>query len=48
MTLETSVGASFVVLQPYVLRRLEEPVPSGIDEDEGDDAEHDDADEHAR
>jgi preprotein translocase subunit YajC len=46
VTLETSVGASFVVLKPYVLRKLEEPVPSGIDEHDGYDAEHDEHDEH--
>ncbi len=34
VTLETSVGASFVVLKQYVLRKLEEPVPSETDEDE--------------
>ena len=27
VTLETSVGASFVVLRQYVIRKLEEPVP---------------------
>jgi preprotein translocase subunit YajC len=40
MTLETSVGASFVVLKPYVLRKIEEPVPVDSDEfevDEDDD-----------
>ena len=29
VTLETSVGASFVVLKQYVLRKLEEPEPVG-------------------
>jgi preprotein translocase subunit YajC len=38
VTLETSVGASFVVLKQYVLRKLEEPEP---DED---DTEYDDGD----
>jgi preprotein translocase subunit YajC len=51
-TLETSVGASFVVLKQYVIRRLDTPVPSvsddhdevdDEDEHEHDDAEHDDA-----
>jgi preprotein translocase subunit YajC len=45
VTLETSVGASFVLLKPYVLRKLEDPVPSGIDEDDGYDAD-DEHDEH--
>ena len=40
MTLETSVGASFVVLKQYVLRKLEEPEPVEPDEDE-DDEEYD-------
>jgi preprotein translocase subunit YajC len=31
VTLETSVGASFVVLRPYVLRKLEEPVAPDAD-----------------
>jgi len=40
VTLETSVGASFVVLRPYVLRKLEPVVPpsdvvDGPDEDDG-------------
>ena len=48
VTLETSVGASFVVLKPYVLRKLEDPGSSGIDEDDGydDEGEHDEDDEH--
>jgi preprotein translocase subunit YajC len=48
VTLETSVGASFGVLKPYVLRKLEDPGSSGIDEDDGYDAEgeHDEHDEH--
>jgi preprotein translocase subunit YajC len=33
VTLETSVGASFVVLKQYVIRKLEEPVPTEPDED---------------
>lgn len=44
VTLETSVGASFVVMRQYVLRKLEEPVDEG-DEDEAHD-EHDDEYEH--
>jgi preprotein translocase subunit YajC len=51
-TLETSVGASFVVLKQYVIRRLDTPVPSVTDDhDEADDGdenedetEHDDVD----
>ena len=42
VTLETSVGASFVVLRQYVLRRLEEAVTEEDDEEpefEGDDHE---------
>src|SRR3984957_20694267 len=34
VTLETSVGASFVVLRQYVLRKLEEPEPAEPDEDD--------------
>jgi preprotein translocase subunit YajC len=45
VTLETSVGASFVVLRPYVLRKLEpaEPPSDVVDGDTDDDAddEHD-------
>jgi preprotein translocase subunit YajC len=37
VTLETSVGASFVVLKQYVLRKLEEPEP--VEPDEGEDDE---------
>lgn len=33
VTLETSVGASFVVLKQYVVRRLEPPAPLSEDED---------------
>jgi preprotein translocase subunit YajC len=44
VTLETSVGASFVVLKQYVLRRLDAPEPTEHDEyDEHDEeGEHDD------
>jgi preprotein translocase subunit YajC len=42
VTLETSVGASFVVLKPYVIRKIEDPVSSGIDEDDS----YDEHDEH--
>ena len=50
VTLETSVGASFVVLKQYVIRKLEEPAgaddeDASYDDAEYDDAEHDD-DEH--
>ncbi len=44
VTLETSVGASFVVLRPYILRKLEPVVPPGdvVDEsDESDESDHD-------
>jgi preprotein translocase subunit YajC len=41
VTLETSVGASFVVLQPYVLRKLE-PAEPPSDVVDADDDEHDD------
>src|ERR1700689_4035393 len=34
VTLETSVGASFVVLKQYVLRTIVEPVPSPEEPDE--------------
>jgi preprotein translocase subunit YajC len=34
VTLETSVGASFVVLKQYVIRTIEEPVPGTEDSDE--------------
>ncbi len=44
VTLETSVGASFVVLKQYVLRKIEPVVP--IDDDLDDDLEHNDEDEH--
>ena len=41
VTLETSVGASFVVLRQYVLRKLEEPEPAEPDEELSDDSEYD-------
>lgn len=43
VTLETSVGASFVVLKQYVIRTIEEPVPSEDEFEEDDD--HDPVDE---
>jgi preprotein translocase subunit YajC len=46
VTLETSVGASFVVLRQYVLRRLEEPVPEEEDEEpELEEYDHEEVDE---
>lgn len=42
VTLETSVGASFVVLKPYILRKLEAPVSSSEFEDDGEE----DGDDH--
>jgi hypothetical protein len=44
VTLETSVGASFVVLRPYVLRKLEpaEPPSDVVDGDGDAEDEHDD------
>jgi preprotein translocase subunit YajC len=42
VTLETSVGASFVVLKQYVLRKLEEAVPTE-DDDEDDQYQEDEA-----
>jgi preprotein translocase subunit YajC len=46
VTLETSVGASFVVLRQYVLRRLEEPVPEEEDQEpEFEDDDHEEVDE---
>ncbi len=48
VTLETSVGASFVVLRQYVLRKIEPPVDTdddgSYDEGDYDDAEHDEHD----
>jgi preprotein translocase subunit YajC len=46
VTLETSVGASFVVLKQYVLRKIEQPEPD--DEPEADEHEYDEHeyDEH--
>jgi preprotein translocase subunit YajC len=47
VTLETSMGASFVVLRQYVIRKLSVDVPADDehDDDQHDDDEHDD-DEH--
>jgi preprotein translocase subunit YajC len=46
VTLETSVGASFVVLRQYVLRRLEEPVAEDDDEEpEYEDDDHEGVDQ---
>ncbi len=45
ITLETSVGASFVVLRPYVLRKVEPPVATVEEHDVDADAEHAGADE---
>ena len=46
--LETSVGASFTVLKPYVLRKLEPAAapPDVVGDDEHDEHEHDGDDEH--
>ena len=46
VTLETSVGASFVVLKPYVLRKLEpvEPPTDVVDGTEHEDGDHEDHD----
>jgi preprotein translocase subunit YajC len=44
VTLETSVGASFVVLKQYVLRKLEEP--TSTDAGELPDDAHDDVEDH--
>src|SRR5664280_225666 len=47
VTLETSVGASFTVLKPYVLRKLEPAVPPSDVVDGSDAADHEDEhDEH--
>ena len=52
VTLETSVGASFVVLKQYVLRKIEPVVPvddefeDEFDADDAGDDEADDAEEH--
>lgn len=40
VTLETSVGASFVVLKQYVLRKLEEAAPSEEDDESGHEDDH--------
>jgi hypothetical protein len=45
ITLETSVGASFVVLRQYVLRKIE-PVVSESDEDDEEDDPHEDDHDH--
>jgi len=47
VTLETSMGASFVVLRQYVIRKISVDVPTD-DEHDADDHEHDehDADDH--
>jgi preprotein translocase subunit YajC len=45
VTLETSVGASFVVLKQYVIRTIEEPVPSSEDSDESYEPDHESLDE---
>src|ERR1700686_5470328 len=45
VTLETSVGASFVVLKQYVLRKIEETVPFEDEEDEAVDEDVYDEDE---
>ncbi|MGB7051915.1 MAG: preprotein translocase subunit YajC [Acidimicrobiales bacterium] len=45
VTLETSVGASFVVLKQYVIRTIEEPVPSTEESDEGYEPDHEAQDE---
>jgi len=41
VTLETSVGASFVVLRPYILRKIEPAEPPSDVVDGSDDVEHD-------
>jgi preprotein translocase subunit YajC len=41
VTLETSVGASFVVLKQYVLRKLDEPVPDSDESDLTEDPDED-------
>ena len=43
ITLETSVGASFVVLRPYILRQI---VPEPVEDDAEDEDEDDDHDGH--
>jgi preprotein translocase subunit YajC len=45
VTLETSVGASFVVMRQYVLRRIEPVVDADDDDDDESDHEYDDAHE---
>jgi preprotein translocase subunit YajC len=41
ITLETSVGASFVVLKQYVLRKIDPVVEDDVDEDEDEDLDED-------
>jgi preprotein translocase subunit YajC len=43
ITLETSVGASFVVMKPYVIRKIEQPVD--VDADDSSYDEHHDTDD---
>jgi preprotein translocase subunit YajC len=45
VTLETSVGASFVVLRQYVIRKIEPVVPADDEFDDEFDDDHDDDDE---
>ncbi len=44
ITLETSVGASFVVLRPYVLRKIEAPVAEDDEYEDEDEDEYEDVD----
>jgi preprotein translocase subunit YajC len=37
VTLETSVGASFVILKPYVLRKIDPPAADASEDEPGDD-----------
>ncbi len=46
VTLETSVGASFVVLRPYILRKLEPVVPPTDVVDGSAEDDHESADDH--
>ena len=41
VTLETSVGASFVVLRQYILRKIEAPVDTDADDDDHGDGSYD-------
>ncbi|MHB1518544.1 MAG: preprotein translocase subunit YajC [Acidimicrobiales bacterium] len=45
ITLETSVGASFVVLRPYILRQVSPPTTDGHDDLDDDLDQHDDDDD---